>query len=89
LICPSRVSCTTNSGIISTDGIFFDSTRHSSRRRAASMSRFVLLFEIVLISLGAAGSNLKSPWFQMASAYTASSPDTSSRVAWTMRPSWR
>ena len=28
------------------EGIFFESTRHSSRRRAASMSRFVLLFWI-------------------------------------------
>jgi hypothetical protein len=32
LIWPSRLSCTTNSGIISTDGIFFWRTRHSPRR---------------------------------------------------------
>ena len=47
LICPSRFSRITNSGTSSTDGIFFESTRHSSRRRAASMSRLVLLFWIV------------------------------------------
>ena len=34
------------------EGIFFESTRHSSRRRAASMSRFVLLLEMVRSSVG-------------------------------------
>ena len=47
LIWPSRFSRITNSGTSSTEGIFFESTRHSSSRRAASMSRLVLLFWIV------------------------------------------
>ena len=50
LIWPSRFSRTTNSGTRSTEGIFFDRTRHSSRRRAASMRRLVLLFWIVWLA---------------------------------------
>jgi hypothetical protein len=68
LIWPSRPSCTTNSGIMSVEGTFFESTRHSSSRRAASMSRFVLLLEIVRCSVATPGSKRKSPWLQMASA---------------------
>ena len=68
LIWPSRLSCTTNSGTMSTDGTFFESTRHSSRRRAASISRLVLLLLMVRWSVAMPGSKRKSPWLQMASA---------------------
>ena len=68
LIWPSRFSRITNSGTSSTDGIFFESTRHSSSRRAASMSRFVLLFWIVWRGDATAASKRNSPARQIASA---------------------
>ncbi len=68
LICPSRFSRITNSGTRSTEGIFFESTRHSSSRRAASMSRLVLLFWIVWRGAAVPASKRNSPERQIASA---------------------
>ena len=87
LIWPSRLSRITNSGTRSTDGIFFERTRHSSSRRAASISRFVLLFWMLTRAVGAPASKRNSPLRQIASAYTASSPARSSTSAWTILPS--
>jgi hypothetical protein len=68
LIWPSRLSCTTNSGTRSVEGIFLESTRHSSRRRAASMRRLVLLLVMVFTSVAGPGSKRNSPCLQMARA---------------------
>ena len=68
LIWPSRLSRITNSGTSSTDGIFFESTRHSSSRRAASISRLVLLFWIDWRGEGMPASKRNSPVRQIASA---------------------
>jgi hypothetical protein len=68
LICPSRFSRITNSGTRSTEGIFFESTRHSSRRLAASIRRFVLLFSIVRRGTVPPASKRNSPERQIARA---------------------
>ena len=54
--CSCRFSRASSSGTYSTEGIFLESTRHSSRRRAASIRRFVFDFVMVCRSGSSPGS---------------------------------